>query len=449
MAGNRKIGISDINIYIPRPKLELDVLIRRRSENNPRLARHLDRALRVTGQKTIRFTEVWEDSATLAAQAAYGLLKNKDPLALGKLRHLVVGTESGLDHSKPLSAFVQGMLQRSGLEIPESLSSFQVQHACAGATLSLLSVGSLLAMSNRPAESGLVIATDVAHYETETTAEVTQGAGSVALLLESAPRLLELDLSTIGMCSRDVDDFFRPLGSATAKVKGRYSMEQYWANLEEAFLDHARRIGGQPSEVLESTDFFVLHTPFHNMPESAMNVLLKRHLNLEEEQARAFLDKRGFFTGVAPLARVGNIYSGSMYFFLASLLNDRFNEMGEKIAGRRMLLASYGSGNTMIVYSARVAEGAPEVIRRWDFDRIFRSARDAEFSEYLRWTEGVHDRSAYENLLKDVAVPAESFYLSGIREDGYREYAFAADLRDWISQREAPVDMRRRVPILR
>jgi hydroxymethylglutaryl-CoA synthase len=449
MMSNKKIGISDINIYVPQAKLELDVLIKKRSEDNPRLARHLDRALRVTGQKTIRFTDVWEDSATMAAQAAYGLLKGKDPVTLSNLRHLVVGTESGLDHSKPLSAFVEGMLQRSGLEIPESLSSFQVQHACAGATLSLLSVGGMLGLSNRSAESGLVIATDVAHYETETTAEVTQGAGSVALLVETAPRLLELDLSTIGLCSRDVDDFFRPLGSATAKVKGRYSMEQYWANLEMAFLDHAQRIGELPSEALEATDFFVLHTPFRNMPESAMNVLLRRHLNLDEDQIREFLERRGFYRGVDPLARVGNIYSGSMYFFLASLLNDRFKEMGDKIVGKRMLLASYGSGNTMIVYSARVAEGAPEVIRDWDFDRIFRSAQDADFAEYQRWTEGVHGRDDYENLLKDVAVPPESFYLSGIREDGYREYAFAADVRDWISQREASVDMRRRVPILR
>ena len=447
--GNKKIGISDISIYVPPAKLELAVLIEKRSEDNPRLARHLDRALRVTGQQTIRFTDVWEDSATMAAQAAYGLLKGKDPVTLSNLRHLVVGTESGLDHSKPLSAFVQGMLQRSGLEIPDFLSSFQVQHACAGATLSLLSVGGLLGMSNRSAESGLVIATDIAHYETETTAEVTQGAGSVALLVETAPRLLELDLSTIGMCSRDVDDFFRPLGSATAKVKGRYSMEQYWANLEEAFLDHAQRIGELPSEALEATDFFVLHTPFRNMPESAMNVLLQRHLKLEEDQIREFLEKRGFYRGVDPLARIGNIYTGSMYFFLASLLNDRFEEMGDKIVGKRMLLASYGSGNTMIVYSARVAEGAPEVIRRWDFDRIFQSARDADFSEYKRWAEGVHGRQHYENLLKDVAVPPESFYLSGIREDGYREYAFAADVRDWISQREASVDLRRRVPILR
>ena len=447
--GNRKIGISDIHIYVPRSKLELEVLIKKRSEDNPRLARHLERALRVTGQKTIRFTDVWEDSATMAAQSTYGLLKDKDPVTLANLRHLVVGTESGLDHSKPLSAYVQGMVQRSGLEIPESLSSFQVQHACAGATLSLISVGGLMSVSNRSAESGLVIATDIAHYETQTTAEVTQGAGSVALLLESSPRLLELDLSTVGLCSRDVDDFFRPLGSATAKVKGRYSMEQYWANLEEAFLDHAQRIGELPSEALEATDFFVLHTPFRNMPESAMNVLLKHHLNLDEEQIREFLENRGFYRGVDPLARIGNIYSGSMYFFLASLLNDRFKEMGDKIVGKRMLLASYGSGNTMIVYSARIAEGAPEVIRGWELDRIFQSAQDADFAAYQRWAEGVHDREEYENLLKDVAVPPESFYLSGIREDGYREYAFAADVRDWISQREASVDMRRRVPILR
>jgi hydroxymethylglutaryl-CoA synthase len=232
-------------------------------------------------------------------------------------------------------------------------------------------------------------------------------------------------------------------------VKGRYSMEQYWANLNEAFLDHAQRIGELPSEVLESTDFFVLHTPFRNMPESAMQVLLQRHLNLGDEQIHEFLEIRGFYSGVDPLSVVGNIYSGSMYLFLASLLYDRYRELGENIVGKRMLLASYGSGNTMVVISAKVAESAPEVIRKWNFDAIFRSARQADFSEYLRWTEGPHDRETYEMMLKDVAVPAESFYLSGIREDGYREYAYSADVRDWISQRETPVDLRRRVPVFR
>jgi hypothetical protein len=96
-----------------------------------------------------------------------------------------------------------------------------------------------------------------------------------------------------------------------------------------------------------------------------------------------------------------------------------------------------------------VAEGAPEVIRSWNFDGIFESARAAEFSEYERWTKGVADRKTYETLLKDVAVPPESFYLSGIREDGYREYAYSADLQNWISQGKAPVDLRRSVPVLR
>jgi hydroxymethylglutaryl-CoA synthase len=138
-----------------------------------------------------------------------------------------------------------------------------------------------------------------------------------------------------------------------------------------------------------------------------------------------------------------------MYFFLASLLYDRYRELKENIVGKRMLLASYGSGNTMIVISAKVAEGAPEVIRNWNFDEIFRATRQADFSEYLRWTEGPHDRNTYEMMLKDVAVPPETFYLSGIREDGYREYAYSADVRDWISERETPVDLRRRVSVLR
>ena len=128
-----RVGIGDIELYVPSPLIDLKRIVERRVEEDRRLARHLDRACRVTGQRAIRFPGPGEDAATLAASAALPLFE-AGRLDAGAVRHLGVGTESGLDHSKPLSAYAQGMLRDSGVPLPSALSSFQTQHACAGGT---------------------------------------------------------------------------------------------------------------------------------------------------------------------------------------------------------------------------------------------------------------------------------------------------------------------------
>jgi hypothetical protein len=68
--------------------------------------------------------------------------------------------------------------------------------------------------------------------------------------------------------------------------------------------------------------------------------------------------------------------------------------------------------------------------------------------DYLIYTAGPYADSEYAKLMSSIRVPTDAFYLSGVREDGYREYKFAADARDWLPEREASVDLRRPVPVL-
>jgi hydroxymethylglutaryl-CoA synthase len=446
-SNRRRVGISDIRVYLPNPVIDLQDLIRKRVAEHPRLARHLSRALATTGQKSIRFPEPWEDTATMAAQAAYELLRANPKLEQAAIRHLAAGTETTVDHSKPVSAYVQGMLQKAGIPLPESLSSFQVQHACAGATMALLSVASMLQTSELPGESGIVMASDIARYDVESTAEITQGAGAVAMLVESTPRLIDLDLSTIGYFSRDVDDFFRPLGSKTAKVKGRYSMDCYLESLEGAFLDHCRRAGRSPQQTLNDTELVMLHTPFRNMPESAMQHLLQRHLGFTNGHTEGYLRARGFYQGVDPLSFIGNTYAGSLYLALAFLLYHRYRELGERIVGKRVLLASYGSGNTMIIQAGQVMPQAPEVLSSWNLDRTLAKSRPASIEEYDLWIDGPYEAADYDRLNQGRQVPAGSFYLAGIREDGYREYRQAVELHNWLPEGEASSNLHRSRPV--
>jgi hydroxymethylglutaryl-CoA synthase len=418
----KKIGLSDLEIYIPERKMALDRLFDYRAAQNPSFERRLRRAIEKTGQSAFRFPAPWQDSATLAAQASYALLQ-RNPESTSRLRYIGTGTETTVDQSKPMAAYLEGMLQNSGVKVPETMMTFQTQHACAGGTIAMLSIAGLLAMSGRD-ESGLVVSSDIARYEAPSTAEITQGAGAVSLLVEANPRLIELDLETQGMCSRDVDDFFRPIGSTTAKVKGSYSMQCYNEALDTAFHDHCDRMGMTPEEMLHSTDMFVFHVPFKMMALNAFQRLVSHHTGMHNEELAAFVAEKGFEESLEPNTRVGNLYTASTFMALAFLLKERYQKFGRDIVGKSIMMASYGSGNTMVIIRGKIASGAPEVIESWDLDRVFRDERDATFDEYETWLTAPHSAERLKELVTESSVPSGKFFLSGLREDGYREYSF-------------------------
>jgi 3-hydroxy-3-methylglutaryl CoA synthase len=167
---------------------------------------------------------------------------------------------------------------------------------------------------------------------------------------------------------------------------------------------------------------FVLHAPFRNMPMMAMLRLLERHLGLGEVQGEAFLDERGFHEAIDPIADIGNTYSAAMYFALGFLLADRHAVLGRKLAGRSVLMASYGSGSTMAVFSGRVSERAPETIGRWRLEKAPGPGRQATIEEYEAWVSGGRAAEDAEPRF----IPQGSFYLAGVRRDGYRSYGYAA-----------------------
>lgn len=421
---NRAVGISDLSLYVPDPVMDLDTLVEYRLKERPELERRLRRAIDSTGQRAMRYPQLWEDSATLSAQAAHQLLERRDPATFAGIRYLAVGTETGLDHSKPISAYVEGMLQQAGLAVPESISTFQVQHACAGGTISMLSVGALLQVSGRSNESGMVICSDIARYDAPSTAEITQGAGAVAMMIESNPALIELDLQTQGYASRDVDDFFRPLGSVTAKVKGGYSVQCYNEAFDLAFQDHCDRLGQSPQEVLQQTDVFALHVPFYKMAITALHRLVSKHTGMQTDQFEQFMEQRGFLKGIEAAARLGNIYSGAAYAALLFSLADRYREFGSDIVGKRVLIGSYGSGNTMTVVGGRIAKRAPQVIEGWDLDAVWNGEQKLPVSIYETWMNSPYPAEEYRARIAQAQVPRGRYYLSNIRDDGYREYRF-------------------------
>ena len=245
------------------------------------------------------------------------------------------------------------------------------------------------------------------------------------MIAERGCGLVELDVASTGYASRDVDDFFRPVGAITPRVRGSYSINCYKETIEDAFLDHCRRVGKSPGEVLRETDLFAFHAPYHHLPLELMGSLVARYLGLSGPGINRYLAERDFDASIRPAAIVGNLYSGSVFLSLASLLNRRCQRRGDRMVGERLLMLSYGSGNTAVALSGRVAERAPEVIRRWDMESALNHAQEAPSDDYDRWVAGAGEQAGYRTPSHAAAsgIPRDSFYLERIRDDGYRVYA--------------------------
>ena len=126
-----------------------------------------------------------------------------------------------------------------------------------------------------------------------------------------------------------------------------------------------------------------------------------------------------------------------MYIALAFLLKEQYSIFGPNIVGKKLMMASYGSGNTMIVLSGQVAEGAPAVIRSWDLQEHLTSARLTSMDEYTQWVNGPYNNEIYNLYLENerVRIPQKSFYLANIREDGYREYNYRESIEEAVDDR--------------
>ena len=113
----------------------------------------------------------------------------------------------------------------------------------------------------------------------------------------------------------------------------------------------------------------------------------------------------------ATLSRqVGNIYTGSIYLGLASLL-----ETDKIHAAERLCFGAYGSGCSALVFSAIVQQQAGSVPLRGLLKRL-EERRQISLQDYELLHEGLMEKS--------VVMPCKEFALAGIDHQGYRHYEY-------------------------
>ncbi|MFG2525390.1 hydroxymethylglutaryl-CoA synthase family protein [Streptomyces sp. NPDC048527] len=320
----KPVGIEDISAYLGLACVEVDDLFRARGMDMPRMANLMMR------RKTVALP--CEDVVSYAVNAARPLLDRLGPSGAQTIELLVVGTESGIDLSKSAATWIHELLG-----LPRTCRLFEVKQACYAGVAALQLATAQIAAASREDARALVIGCDVPRLIRGTTAEPSQGAGAVAILVGPLPTLAQAELGAAGYCSFDVTDVRRP--TATDHIwSPDLSLVSYVECLRTAYGDYVRR--RPDTDFFDSFDHLVFHTPFPGAVRGAHRSLLRGLGRIPPQQITEDFSRR-LENSIRYPAQVGNIYAGTTLLALLSLLD---HTKADAATSGRVGIFSYGSG---------------------------------------------------------------------------------------------------------
>jgi len=475
-----KVGIDDLVAYIPKLYLDAGDLEKERKLSTGHITNGL-------GIEKIAIPDAHEDSNTMAANAVYELLEqnNLSPKDIGRFE---VATESSYDEAKAANSYIIGMLEQIyGEGACRHWGGTERKAACASAGYALYDMINWIRAKESDGKYGIVVATDIAKYEMGSSAEYTQGAGAVALLISISPRLLSFEPYAIGFATINERDFFRPFGKLTPEVDGKRSIVCYLYLMREALESWKRSvikhgiISLRKDEcILDYVDRICFHLPFPKIVEEAVAFLLRHEWrNLprwreiiekigkeppseERESLEAILKDEGFMRvdkefrkkfretemfrkfyeekvekSVRIGRQVGNAYTASLLLALDSLFETEY-KLGNDLIGMRIGLGFYGSGATSLALSGKVQEGYKEVVRKFDVFEKLEKRKRISIEEYEELHEVRKEKRSISRFFYDtsgrkrkrreinesIIPPSNEFALIGIENNGYRVYKF-------------------------
>lgn len=378
-----KIGIDKLGFYTSEFYIDMAKLAQARGEDP-------NKYLIGLGQEKMAAVPPTQDAVTLAANAAAGVLDDGDR---EQISFVILATESGIDNSKAGAIYVADLL---GLK--KNIRTLEVKQACYSATAALQLARGYISL--HPTEKVLVIASDIARYGLQTKGEPTQGGGAVAILMSAEPRLVAFDADS-AFYSENVMDFWRPLGNDTALVDGHYSTNIYLDLLNKTFQDYQAQNGYQ----LDDFAGFAFHLPFTKQGKKGMQALLAAHAS---QKAEYFMEM--FEVSRQYNKHVGNLYTGSLYLSLLSLLENS----SQLQAGDRLGLYSYGSGAVGEFYSVTVQPGFRKWLQKQEHQQLLNHRQEVTITTYEKmFTEAVVDGT---DRKLDTTADHARFVLAGVKD---------------------------------
>jgi hydroxymethylglutaryl-CoA synthase len=241
---------------------------------------------------------------------------------------VVVATETAIDMSRPLSAWIMAELGLAG-----NIRSYEIKHACLGGTIAIRQACEWILSGNSKNKSALVICADIAMYAADHPGEQTQGAGAAALIINQ-PKIFGIN-TTSYYWSEPQFDFWRPVGEDYPQVNGRLTLSCYNKAVLGCFTQLANNNPEDILATLNNYKYLNFHVPFAKMVQTAVTSLGHKCKWGTATSNQIFHEK------VLPTmywnSLLGNSYTASLWFSVARSLT-------LANAGDNLLAFSFGSG---------------------------------------------------------------------------------------------------------
>ncbi|MGS0652987.1 hydroxymethylglutaryl-CoA synthase [Staphylococcus arlettae] len=383
------IGIDQIDFYVPKFYVDMAKLAEARNVEP-------NKFLIGIGQTEMSVSPVSQDIVSMGANAAKNIVTEEHKKQISMV---IVATESAIDSAKASAVQIHNLLG-----IQPFARCFEMKEACYAATPAIQLAKDYLA--NRPNEKVLVIASDTARYGLNSGGEPTQGVGAVAMMITHNPRILAFNDDAVAY-TEDVYDFWRPTGHSYPLVDGALSKDAYIRSFQQSWTEYAKRT----NKTLADFASLCFHVPFTKMGKKALDSILTDEISDETKERLT----EGYEAATYYNRYVGNIYTGSLYLSLISLLETRTFEAGQSIG-----LFSYGSGSVGEFFSGTLVAGYQDALNIDGHKALLNNRTELSVADYESYF------ARFDNLEfnHDIELADEQnaiFYLNEIN-DNIRHY---------------------------
>jgi len=374
-----KIGIDAIAFDVAKLHLPIKTLALARNIEPEKLEKGL-------GLLKMTLPDVHQDTVVFGANALTKLIQDNN-INLGEIARIYVGTESAFDSSKPISSFLISLMeQKFGEHTLSECDVVDFTFACIGGVDAMQNCMDFVQLN--PTKKAIVVTTDFAKYDLNSTGEYTQGAGAVAILIASNPKIIAFE-NQWGVSTKGVFDFFKPYRTISKQeITGNTNNESWFDNLEseieihkdqpvfdgqysnQCYMDRTRdayfsfkKLKNTQDTIYHSWKSIVMHLPYAFQGRRMLSEIYALDASTSiisgDETASEYQNKlkeisksedyRTFVTEKlqpAELASslIGNLYTGSIFMGLLSTLAN-FYDTNKEITDTKFGFLAYGSGS--------------------------------------------------------------------------------------------------------
>jgi hydroxymethylglutaryl-CoA synthase len=388
----KKYGIEKIRIYPTALQLDLVTLANARGYD----VAHMKKELMVEKRGV---NPPWEDTVTMAVNAAKPMLTKEDIDSIGLL---ILATETGLDHEKSLSSWVFHYLG-----LPSDCRHFEVKIACYSGTAALkMAVSWLSSGMVKKGQKALVITTDESLNSIHKPWEYVCGGGSVALLVSDKPDFLELEVDKFGIYAHEVADVIRPLPWLETG-NSEHSLFSYMEALAATWEDYELNVGSVDFKTYFKQN--VYHVPFSGISFRAHKLLMQMSSDASlEEVNESFKNK--VLPSITYSKEIGGTYGGSIFVAMLATIDT----VSDLKANDRIGIFSYGSGSCAEFYSVLVTEKSKEVAKKAGLKELLSNRYKITVEQYEAMET---DR---ERRIKDADFDPNFNIVSGLYDTAYK-----------------------------